>query len=437
MVLATGRVQGHRSPLDRTARTGHAEVGTRCSSLCPNVGPVIGARFWSALVVRVQHNVGDLLGPLAVVQEPPAPRRRDVWIAGGLFVLAGLELGAEDTVYRFPSARFLLALALCVGVPWRRAHPLWIAVGGLGGQTLLDVVTAADGAPDSGTPGGQTLAALLIVYALTRWAPGRDVAIGFCSVLVFAVISEIAASTASELSLATVSPWLLAGLIGLVLRYRSALQTNRVAQARLHERNRLARELHDSVAHHVSAIAVQAQAAQFIAPTDPAAAVTAMREVEATANRAIDEMRHMVGVLRSDADIARSVPHDSLDDLAEPEGRPPVVVIGHTDLSDLPPSIGAALYRVAQESITNARKHARGATFVEIATAIGPDALVMTVVNDGLRPSGFHRDGYGLIGMDERLHAVGGTLRAGPLADQGWKVEARIPLPGTGGKGLV
>lgn len=383
-------------------------------------------------LLRLQRGGADLLGALAVTHEPPAARRSDGWIAGGVLVLGALEVGAEETAYAYPAARLLLVVAVGVGVVWRRVHPLWISVAAFGSQALLEVATAVDGSSDSGTPGGQALGMMLIVYALCRWAPARDMAVGFGSVVLFAVIAEVARNDPSDVAFGTVSPWLLAGLVGVVMRYRSVLQANRVEQVRLQERNALARELHDSVAHHVSAIAVQAQAAQFVAATDPAAARQAMREVEETANRAIDEMRQMVGVLRSAADIARSVAHESLADLADPHGHPRVVVAGQTDLTALPPAVGAALYRVAQESLTNARKHARAASNVEIATSAGPSEVVMTVVDDGQRQSGARGDGFGLIGMDERLRALGGTLRAGPLPERGWKVEARIPRTGGG-----
>lgn len=396
---------------------------------------MIGARLSTSVLVRLRQGYADLVSALGVAQEPPGAGRIDGWIAGGLFLLGGLELAAADTAYALPGARLALLLLVTVGVVWRRRHPLSVSMGTFGAQALLDVATAADGAADSGTPGGQVLGSILIVYALCRWAPRRDLAVGFGSVLLFAVISGLASNDPSDSAFGTVSPWLLAASVGLVMRYRSVLHANRVEQARLHERNALARELHDSVAHHVSAIAVQAQAAQVVAATDPGAAQQAMREVEETANRAIDEMRQMVGVLRSADDMARAVAHHTLAGLADPLGRPRVVLVGHTDLTVLPPAIGAALYRVAQESVTNARKHARHASAVEVATQVGPAEVVMTVVDDGQGHTGARGEGYGLIGMDERLRALGGTLRAGPLARRGWKVEARIPISGGAGGG--
>ncbi len=365
---------------------------------------------------------------MAVRQTGSLPRRADWWLAFSAFLLGSLEMVGDETSYAFPLVQFVLVVGVSAAIPWRRQQVLVPVAVVLGLQAAIDIGIRVSGRVDSGVPGAQQLAGLLLVYSLCRWAPPRQLFTGFAVVIVAATISGVALANPSVSE--SIMPWLLVGLAALVMRYRSVLNMNRVEQAKLTERNVLARELHDSVAHHVSAIAVQAQAAQFVASSDPMAAAAAMADVEQTANRAIDEMRRMVGVLRSSDDIARTVPSASLADLADSTLSPRVRVNGETDLTGMSPSVAVAIYRVAQEAITNARKHARGVTCIDITCAVTPEVVVLQVINDGALESVGAHDGYGLIGMEERVLALGGELVAGPLPDGGWSVTARIPGPG-------
>ncbi|MFC7480182.1 sensor histidine kinase [Luedemannella flava] len=196
------------------------------------------------------------------------------------------------------------------------------------------------------------------------------------------------------------------------------------------ERARIARDLHDTVAHHVSAIAIRAQAGLAVAPGRPEAATEALRVIEAEASRTLAEMRAMVRALRGDVPAQRS-PGPRVEDLrqlAAAPGGPPVDIELIGDLADLPAPVGAAIYRLAQESVTNARRHARHATRIAVRVAADDAEVRLRVTDDG--DAGTSRStapGYGLLGMTERAGLLGGTCEAGPNPDRGWTVTAVLP----------
>ena len=182
-----------------------------------------------------------------------------------------------------------------------------------------------------------------------------------------------------------------------------------------------------------SAIAVRAQAGRYVAASDPERAIDSLRVIEEEASRALSEMRVMVGALR-DGEGAELKPQRGVSDLLElaREATSPVVtvqLIGTSD--DLSSAVGAAVYRMAQESVTNALKHARNATRVDVRVQEGASDICLTVVDDG-EPSSApaERQGYGLLGMRERAALLGGTFEAGPQRPGGWQVTAQLPRTG-------
>nr|WP_269440740.1 histidine kinase [Micromonospora tarapacensis] len=215
-------------------------------------------------------------------------------------------------------------------------------------------------------------------------------------------------------------------------RYRARLLARGLDQAKLLERERLARDLHDTVAHHVSAMAIRAQAGIAVAQARPDAAVDALRVIEAEAARALAEMRAMVRVLRR-AEPADLAPNPSIPDIARLAGWSPpgpvvdVELLG--DLDDIPATVGTAVYRLAQESVTNARRHARHATRIEVRVAADAGSVRLRVSDDGdtgsTRPAG--AGGFGIVGMTERAGLLGGTCEAGPDAGRGWTVAVALP----------
>jgi len=216
------------------------------------------------------------------------------------------------------------------------------------------------------------------------------------------------------------------------MRYRAVARVREVQQVRTLERGELARELHDTVAHHVSAIAIQAQAGRTVAAADPAAALEALAVIEAEASRTLYEMRTMVRVLRDgeavDAEPVEYGPQRGISDLDELTRMSPLVRVHCVgDLADLTQPVEVAVYRICQESVTNAIRHAVHATTVSVEVRGDVGVVGLRVHDDGeaTRPS--TTGGYGLLGMAERAKLLRGTFEAGPDPAGGWTVEATLP----------
>lgn len=204
------------------------------------------------------------------------------------------------------------------------------------------------------------------------------------------------------------------------------------AQAVALDRVRIARELHDVVAHHVSAMGVQAGAARAVMDRDPDAARAALTGVEESARSALDELRHLLETLRTspgDALDASTVRLSGLAELAEhatENGLPTTLtVIGdQVAVSDV---VQVNIYRVAQEALTNARRHGGPDGTADVRLRYGADAVELEVTNTG-RIAPPARPGLGIVGMRERAAASGGTLEAGPRTRGGYLVRLRVPL---------
>ena len=198
---------------------------------------------------------------------------------------------------------------------------------------------------------------------------------------------------------------------------------------RLIEREQLARDLHDTVAHHVSAIAVQAQAGSAVAKTDPDATAEVLRTIEGEASRTLREMRAMVGILRR-SDGPDLAPTPGLTELqalrATDAGAPAITVRVDGDVDSVPAAVAAAVFRIAQEAVTNARRHAPRVTRIDVAVRIDASGVLVDVRNDG-EPSAAAPAGYGIRGMQERAALLGGTCEAGRGPNGGWVVKATLP----------
>lgn len=376
-------------------------------------------------VAPVQLRIKERLDTVAVTEPGAPPKRLDWAFAALLALVAVVFVVADDALPLW--AELIPAFAAVAFVPFRRVIPLIAVVTVAVIEVIILGVALRDlSVEDIGLPSG--LAGIVLFYALCRWAAPRDVVIGFAVSMSSATFVEWAAEDLTAEDWLIVVPWMIVAGFALAMRYRASLVLNRNTQIRLSERNSLARELHDTVAHHVSAIAVQAQAGQYVAPTNPQAAVEALRAIEKIANESIDEMRRMVGILRSDDDQARSVAADSLESLADLSGRPAVHIVGNARLDDLPSGVGAALFRIAQESITNARRHSRDASFVEVAVTRHGDHVEMVVDNDGTPTTRHSGSGYGQVGMQERVDALGGSFESGPRPVAGWRTATSIPF---------
>ena len=168
--------------------------------------------------------------------------------------------------------------------------------------------------------------------------------------------------------------------------------------------------------------------------TDPGAAIDALSVIESEGVRTLAEMRVLVGALRQGDDPALHSPKVAADiaSLARTSGQGPAVEVSLADDVDgLHPSVGAALYRIAQESVTNATRHAARPSRVTVDLVAEGDVVHLRVVDDG-EPVAVERpgSGYGIVGMRERVSLLGGTLTAGPGPERGWAVDARVPRTG-------
>jgi signal transduction histidine kinase len=228
---------------------------------------------------------------------PNAPKQLwwDWMLVATLVVLAAIEAVArEDLVWR--PVNLVLIVAVAPMLLWRRTHPLAMVVVAFGLFNAVDLAAIVVGVTWDG-PGPTALVLLLFPYALFRWGSGREATIGLAIVL-----SQVALGPATGAPVGDVVGGalilLFAAALGAAFRYRSTARLHGRDQAKLREREQLARELHDTVAHHVSAIAIQAQAGRTVAESHPEAVVDALVVVEKEASRALTEMRTIVGALR-------------------------------------------------------------------------------------------------------------------------------------------
>jgi signal transduction histidine kinase len=247
----------------------------------------------------------------------------------------------------------------------------------------------------------------------------------------------------------------LAWTVGVTIRTRRAyvaalearnelLEREREENARLAmalERGRIARELHDVVAHNVSVVVVQAGAAERLVETDPARARQAMRDVAATGRQALEEMRRLLGVLRDEERGDGMAPQPGvaeLESLARQVGDAglPVELSVQGEQRPIPESAALSAYRIVQEALTNTLRHA-GPARARVILRYLPDALEIQVSDNGTGSAASRTDaveggeggGHGLIGMRERVMLFGGELNAGPRPEGGYAVVARIPTP--------
>jgi signal transduction histidine kinase len=376
----------------------------------------------------------DASGPIWArprVADPPGPARVDLVLVAVVVVAATVETLARDDV-AWPGVSLAVAVGLACLLPWRRVRSLQVFALCFGTVSAVEVLSLVR---DVEWEGLNTTSVLLVLpYALARWGSGRDVGIGAAIMAIPLGLSAVAGDPVGDV-LGGGLVVLLSFAIGIAVRSAGELRAEEVAGLRSRERAELARELHDTVAHHVSAIAVQAQAGRVVAATRPEAAVEALGIIEEEATRALEEMRSMVGALR-DGDEVELRPQQGVRDLRRlerPGGAtgPRVVVAIDTGVDELRPSVDAACFRLAQEAVTNAMRHARQASAVEVRVDGDADHVRISVVDDG-RASGSlpPAPGFGLIGMAERAKLLGGTFAAGPRPGGGWSVAATIPRRG-------
>ena len=363
------------------------------------------------------------------VPAPTGTRPRDAALIAVVLVCATLEVVLREHL-RLPWLSWLVTVGLAPALLWRRTHPLAVVVAAFGVAIAVDIgLLVAD---RSTLEMYSAIWFLLLPYALLRWASGREVAAGLGVIAVAAALGIVVDSGAGvDEAIGGMTVLLTSMAVGVAVRSQHAVRHRRLEQVKADERVQLARELHDTVAHHVSAIAIQAQAGRALAATSPEAPVQALEVIEREASRTLSEMRAMVQVLRNQvpADYA---PQAGVRDLARlpsnTSGRLPVRVTLAGEVDGLPAAVDAAVYRISQEAVTNAVRHSRNATSVDVHVDADGSAVRLRVEDDG-DPVGVPEGGrgFGITGMVERAILLGGECRVGPRPQGGWAVEATLP----------
>lgn len=329
-----------------------------------------------------------------------------------------------------PGLSVVSTVGLAVLLLWRRTHPLVVVATAFGVIAVVDIglVLSDEPALDSYT----MLYILLLPYSLFRWGSGREAVAGLAIILVPASLALVVSWNGAGEAIGGVAVLMSAFALGWAARSQHGARERWLEQVKSEERVLLARELHDTVAHHVSAIAIQAQAGRALAATSPSSPLEALEVIEVEASRTLAEMRAMVRVLRNEAPVDYA-PQPGIADLQRLSGESPagprVEVRTAGDLAGLPAAIDAAVFRIAQEAVTNALRHARNATLIDVCVEGNQSSVSLVVRDDGdLGPAGPAPEaGFGLTGMVERALLLGGACRAGPCSARGWAVSATLP----------
>ncbi|WHI46918.1 sensor histidine kinase [Microbulbifer sp. TRSA001] len=330
---------------------------------------------------------------------------------------------------------------------WRRTHPWQVQAVILGATILLELGLPADG----------IVAMAISLYSLGRYeANTRASFFGVIATLVFVALDQgIPVQPTAAGTVTVMLVWAL-WYIGRRLRFRGEylrlleerakyLERERNAESEravAAERTRIAREMHDVVAHQVSLMTVQAGAARAISRNNPQAASEAMASVEEAGRQAMTEMRHLLGVLRPTNNDTALTPQPDLNDLPAliEKVRRVLTLVDyetHGALGKVPTSVALAAYRIVQESLTNVIKHVGAAARVQVSVRADHGTLTIRVCDDGntvgerpmeetaidKQPGG----GHGIAGMRERTELLGGHLYAGVVDGGGFEVYAQIP----------
>ena len=329
-----------------------------------------------------------------------------------------------------------LAVALGLAAARRSRDPLPL----LGLMLVTAVGALAVPGLRGPTSSGMFVFLLLAVYSAAAHTSGRKTLLAGAMtvgiyVLVF-VASEtgITADSVIFFSLILGAPW----VAGRAVRQRRlndrALEQEkaRAAAAIVEERARIARELHDVVAHSISVMVIQARGGRHVLDSEPADARDAFAVIEWTGQQALDEMRRLVGMLRSGDESLPLAPQPSLRELAtlvdqvQAAGLPVQLTV-EGEPRDLPPGVDLSAFRIVQEALTNALTHA-GPAHARVVLRYRADELEVEISDDGPGTGGVSGSGYGLVGMRERVSVYGGELQAGRRPEGGYTLRVRLPL---------
>jgi signal transduction histidine kinase len=361
----------------------------------------------------------------------------DVVVALITFAATASKLNNQHGVYAsHPSGPVVLVISLALCAPL--AVRTWVPLTAWSTSALATIVVALT-VPSAGiTPGG-VLVLILCLYAV---AVRCEAWVVVTAAVVTAIGGVVLVGQPSVTAVLTGAVPVLAGVV--VRTRRGSSQRLAVAERRhegeralLEERQRIARELHDVVAHHMSVIAIQAEAGPYKVADPPKELVESFGDIRASALSGLKELRRVLGVLRSEApDTAPQPGLADLDELLESARSAGVTVTAGVSGSprQIPDGVDLSAYRIVQEALSNAMRHAPGAA-VQVTLYYGDAALVVTVRNDHCPPGTgepgevlSETGGHGIIGMRERATMLGGHLQAGPTEKGEFLVTAALPL---------
>jgi len=357
-----------------------------------------------------------------------------------LLLVIDFEVGARasdsgDEALVGALATAFVAVAVAVLTLARRRMPTPVVVAAVFAVSVLaSVVSVAVGSPSLSLT--ETAALVVITVFGVRGSSARGAIVVSAAALVVAasaVLLRVEFDATVVLLAALI--WVCAVTGGIATRYLRMRRETAEDEARRAERMELARELHDVVAHQVTGIVVQAQAAIAVAHTDPARAAEAFSAIESAGTEALSGMRRMVGAIRDDADrdSPLTVPY-GLDDIPglvdrfDP-GRERTTLRLDAPSAPMPPGVGESAYRVVREALTNVHRHAPEA-ITRVSVRVIDAELVLEIDNDGVRsrPIDGGSGGFGLTGMRERVAALGGRMRAGAEEAGTWTVWVALPM---------
>ena len=376
----------------------------------------------------------------------PHGTRNDALLAAALAVAAVTLALSTDPARRPDALGWTLLLAAHLPLVWRRRRPL------LALAALVALVVPYHALDNNHT--APTAAAYVALYTVAvTGRPLRTIATGI-AVVGIAVSVMLTVSLHQGVELLRISGWVIAVLFfGIDVRYyrqyvasiverAERAERTREEEARrrvAEERLRIARDLHDLLAHSITLIGVQTSVAAHVLAADPerldrAAVAGALDDIAETCRTARGELRTTLEVLREhdSPDTRGPLPGlDGLPHLAETARASGAQVDLTVRADEVPPAVGAAAYRIVQEALTNAVRHGgRQDLTVRVGVYDGADGLRVTVTDDGTGATSGGASGFGLVGMRERARSVGGTLDAGPGAEKGFAVNAVLPLGG-------
>jgi signal transduction histidine kinase len=370
-------------------------------------------------------------------------RYGDVLLAGVSATLFVLQIATGDGFAGERPQAVLVALLFSASLAWRRRRPRVPLVAGIG---LM--LCARLGLHELGNSGVFFVGYVLVIYAAGRHAAGRDAAINAVVVAVALVVAvadpsqSFNPSDAAFLAVAFAGPFLAGQGIRRRLEREQRLEGRTVElererdakarQAVAQERARIARELHDVVAHAISVMVLQARGGRRKLPAGAVETRGALDEIERAGEQALTEMRRLLGMLREDDAQLALAPQPGLariDELLASLAATglPVELTVEGEPFDLPPGVDVSAFRIVQEALTNALKHA-GPAHAGVTLRYSPADLQIEIVDDGQGNGDGPGTGHGLAGMRERVAIYGGELQAGYRAEGGYALRVRLPL---------